>query len=96
LQATLDQPHWRRGLYKTVLASPAGIFGSPGDEHPKLRRHHVQPLTPVLADPMQLALAARAGLIVDVHDDLNPRQMPRQRSPVDLALVSPGLSILGR
>jgi hypothetical protein len=45
---------------------------------------------------VQLALAARAGLVVDVDDDLNPRQMPRQRSTVDPALVSPGLSIRGR
>jgi len=95
-QAALDQSHRRRGLYDTVLASPAGIFGPPGDEHPELRRHDVQPLTLVLADPVQLAPAARAGLVVDVDDNLNPRQMRRQRSPVDPALVSPGLSIRGR
>jgi hypothetical protein len=83
-------------LYDTVLASPAGIFGTPGDEHPELRRHDVQPLTLVLADPVQLAPAARAGLVVEVDDNLNPRQMRRQRSPVDPALVSPGLSIRGR
>jgi hypothetical protein len=29
---------WRRRLHDTVLASPAGIFGPPGDEHPELRR----------------------------------------------------------
>ena len=95
-QAALDQSHRRRGLYDTVLASPAGIFRPPGDEHPELRRHDVQPLTLVLADPVQLAPAARAGLVVDVDDNLNPRQMRRQRSPVDPALVSPGLSIRGR
>jgi hypothetical protein len=81
-----DQPRWRRGLHDTVLASPAGIFGPTGDQHPQLRRHHVQPLALVLADPVQLALAAPAGLVVDVDDDLNPRQMPRQRSPIDPAL----------
>jgi hypothetical protein len=58
--------------------------------------HDVQPLTLVLADPVQLAPAARAGLVVDVDNDLNPQQMPRQRSPVDPALVSPGLSIRWR
>ena len=63
-QAALDQSRWRRRLHDTVLASPAGIFGSPGEEHPELRRHDVQPLTPVLANPVQLTLAARAGLVV--------------------------------
>ena len=91
-----DQSRWRRRLHDTVLASPAGIFGWPGEEHPELRRHDVQPLTPVLANPVQLTLAARAGLVVDVDDDLNPRQMRWQRSPVDPALVSPGLPLQNR
>ena len=94
-QAALDQPRRRRGLHDTVLAGPAGVFGPPGDEHPELRRHDVQPLAHVLADPVQLALAAGAGLVVDVDDDLDPRQMRRQRSAVDAALASPRRS-LGR
>jgi hypothetical protein len=61
----------------------------------ELRPHHIQPLTPVLADPVQLALAARTGLVVDVDDDLNPRQMRRRRSPVDPALVSPACRSAG-
>ncbi len=95
-QAALDQSRWRRGLHNTIPASPAGKFGPTGDQHPELRRHDVQPFTLVLTDPVQLTLAARAGLVVDVDDDLNPRQMPRQRSPVDSALVSPDLSIRRR
>ena len=95
-QAALDQSRRRRSLHDTVLASPTGIFGPPGDDHPELRRDDVQPLASVLADPVQLALAARAGPVVDVDDDLNPGQIPRQRSTVDPALVSPGLSIRGR
>jgi hypothetical protein len=91
-QAAFDQSRWRRRLHDTVLASPAGIFGSLGEEHPELRRHDVQPLTPVLANPVQLTQAARAGLVVNVDDDLNPRQMRWQRSSVDPALVSPGRS----
>jgi hypothetical protein len=55
----------------------------------ELRRHDIQPLALVLADPVQLALAAPASLVGDVDGDLNPRQMRRQRSPVDPALVSP-------
>jgi hypothetical protein len=79
-QAALDQSRWRRGLHDTVLASPAGIFGPMGDQHSQLRRHYVESLALGFADPVQLALAAPAGLVVDVDDDLNPRQMPRQRS----------------
>ena len=86
----------REGLHDTIFATPAGVFRAAGDEHPELRRHDVQPLTLVLADPVQLALAARAGLVVDVDDDLDPRQMRRQRSAVDTALVSPDLSIRRR
>ena len=88
-QAALDQPRRRRRLHDTVLASPAGVFGPPGDEHPELRRHDVQPLALVLADPVQLALAAGAGLVVDVDDDLDPRQMRRQRSAVDRGACEP-------
>ena len=65
-------------------------LGRRRDEHPELRRHDIQPLALVFADPVQLALAAGAGLVVDVDDDLNPRQMRRQRSAIGPALVSPG------
>jgi len=41
-------------------------------------------------------MAARAGLVLDVDDGLNPRQMCRQRSPVDPALVSPSLPLQRR
>jgi hypothetical protein len=52
-QAALDQSRWRRGLHDTVLASPAGVFGPPGDEQPELCRHDVEPLALVLADPVR-------------------------------------------
>ncbi|MGY4598151.1 hypothetical protein ACVWXL_005897 [Bradyrhizobium sp. GM22.5] len=77
----------------TVLASPAGVFGTPGDEDPELRRDHkVQPLTSILADPVQLALATGADLIVDIDDDLDSRQVRRQVATVDPALASPSLT----
>jgi len=87
VQTALDQSRRRRGLYNTVFASPAGIFWPPGDQHPELRRHYVQPRAFVLADPMQLASAAGTGLVVNVDDDLNPRQMRRQRAAVAAALL---------
>jgi len=88
-QSALDQPCRDRRLHDPIFAGPAGVSGPPGDEDPELRRHQVQPLAPVLADPVQLALATETGLVIDIDDDLDPRQMSRQRSPVDPALVSP-------
>jgi hypothetical protein len=66
---------------------PEDVFGRRGDEDPELRRHQVQPLAFVLADPVQLALAAGAGLVIDVDDDLDPRQVRRQGSTIDAALA---------
>jgi hypothetical protein len=51
-QTTLDQPRRSRRLHDAILASPASIFGPPGNKDPELRRHHVQPLALVLADPV--------------------------------------------
>jgi hypothetical protein len=81
----------RRGLQDTVLASPAGVFGPDGNQDPEPGWHDVQPLTPVLADPVQLTTTAAAGLVVEVDDNLNLRQMHRQRAAVGAALVSPDL-----
>ncbi len=86
--AALDKMCRCRGLQDAVLASPAGVFRSPGDEYPELRRHHVQPLALVLADPVQLSAAAGTGLVIDVDDDLDPRQMRRQR-PQNIAYRTP-------
>jgi hypothetical protein len=68
----------RRRLQNAILAFAAGIFGPDGDEHPELRRHDVQPLALVLADPVQFALTTATGLVIDVDDDLNSWQMHRQ------------------
>lgn len=76
-QSALDQPGRSLGLQDAIFAGSAGVFGTSGDDNAELRRHHVQPLALVLTDPMQLALAAGAGLVVDVDDDLDPRQMRR-------------------
>ena len=82
-------------MHDTVLARSASVFGPPGDEHPELRRHDVEPLALVLADPVQLALATGAGLVIDIDDDLDPRQMRRQRSTVDPALANPRRTAIG-
>jgi hypothetical protein len=88
-QSALDQPGRSLGLQDAIFAGSAGVFGTSGDDNAELRRHHVQPLAPVFADLVQLALAAGAGLVVDVDDDLDPRQMRRQCSAIVAALARP-------
>jgi hypothetical protein len=88
-QTALDQPGRSLGLHDALLTGATGVFGTPGEDNAELCWHHVQPLALVFADAMQFALAAEAGLVVDVDDDLDPRQMRRQRSAVDAALARP-------
>ena len=45
---------------------------------------------------MQLALATAAGLVIDVDDDLDPRQMRRQCSAVAATLAAPRGAAIGR
>ena len=85
-QSALDQPRRRGRLHHHVLAGPAGIFGPAHDQHAELRRHDVEPLAAILADPMQRVAAARAGVVLDVDHHLDARQMRRQRSAVHAAL----------
>jgi hypothetical protein len=86
------RPGRSRRLHDAVLASPACVFGTPGHEDPELRRDQVQPLAPILADPVQLALATGTGLVLDVDDDLDPRQVRRHGTTVAAALASPRLT----
>src|SRR5262245_19902085 len=65
----------------------ASIFGSEDDEHPELRRHHVETLAGILANPMQRLPAARAIVIFDVDHHFDVRQMCRKRSAVYAALA---------
>ncbi len=86
-QAALDQPRRRGRLHDDVLASAASIFGSTHDQHPELRRHDVELFADILADPMKQALAARAGLVVEIDDRFDARQMRRQRAAVRAPLL---------
>jgi len=52
-----------------------------GHDDPELRRDQIQPLASILADPMQVALATGAGLVLDVDDDLNPRPRCAGKAP---------------
>jgi hypothetical protein len=53
-QAAFDQPRRGRRLDDDVLAGAAGIFGPTYDQHPELRRHDVELLADVLANPVKL------------------------------------------
>jgi hypothetical protein len=81
-QPTFDQPRGRWRLHHGFLAGPAGVFRTSHHQHPQLRGHDVQPLGDVFADPVQGPAAARAGLVLDVDDGLDPGQVRRQRSAV--------------
>ena len=78
---TTPSSHWRQAY-----------FGPDRDQHPELRRHDIQPLALVFADPVQRAPAAAAGFVVDVDGGLNPRQMRRQRAAIGSPLRNSGLS----
>ena len=86
-QAALDQARRRRRLDHHVLAGAAGVLGPAHHQHPELGRDDVQPFGDVLADQVQRARAARAGLVLDVDDALDPRQMRRQRAAVGAPLA---------
>ena len=95
-QATLDQARrcWR--LHHDVLAGPAGIFGPAHHQHAELRRHDVEPLAHILADPVQVIPAARAGLVVEIDGHLDARQMGGKRAPVPAARGGAGAAFAGR
>jgi hypothetical protein len=59
---------------------------SADDEHPELRRHDVETLAGILANPMRRLPAARAVVIFDVDHHFDVRQMRRKRSTVYAAL----------
>ena len=68
-----------------LFAVPAGELGAMGDDHPVLRRHHVEPLGRFLADHMHRLIAAGAVRIVRRKRLMNAWQMGGQRT----ALVPP-------
>ena len=94
-QSALDQSRRRGRLHHHVLAGPAGILGPANDQDPELRRHDVEPLARILADPMQRVAAARTGMVVDVDHHLDARQVRGKRSPVHAAFGG-SICLLGR
>ena len=80
--AAVDRPLRRRRLNDRFLAGPAAIARPADHPDPQLGRDVVQHLGPVFADPMQCTAAARAGLVLDIDHQLDPRQMRRQRAAI--------------
>ena len=67
----------------TTTSSQGGTrIWSMRHQDPELRRHDIQPFGDVFADPVQNAIAARAGLVLDVDGRLDARQMDRQRAAI--------------
>ena len=91
-QAALDQPSRRRSLHHCCLASAAGVFRPAGDDHLVLRRDDVEPLRAVFADHMHRPAAARAGGVFRLDNDLDPRQMLRQRAASGAPLLRASLA----
>jgi hypothetical protein len=85
-QPALDQPRRRGRLDHRALAGPAAIPGPAGDDHPELRRGHVEPFGDLLADPVHRAATAGTGLVAGLDDDLFARQMLGQSAAVATTL----------
>ena len=76
--AALNEPGGRRRLHHYLLAGPAGVFRPARHDHAELGWHDVEALGHIFADGMQRAPAAGAGLVLDVDDLLEARQVCRQ------------------
>ena len=70
-----DQPGGGRRLQHDALAGAAAVTRTTHHQNLEPRGDHIQPLGPVLADHMQGAGATWAGLVLDIEDRLDARQM---------------------
>jgi hypothetical protein len=90
---TVDWTVRRGRLHDSLLAAPAAVTRPADHPHPELGGHIIQHLGPIFADDVQRSAATGTGLIVDVHDDLDPRQIRRQSAAIALRL---GATRVGR
>ena len=81
-QAAFDQTRRDRRLRDAFLAGSASVFGPPRHQDAELRRHDIETLGDILADPVKLTLAARTGLVVDIDDGFDARHMGGQRAAI--------------
>lgn len=68
-----------------VLAGAAAIARTAGDQHAEGGGNDIEALGDILADLVERAAAAGAGLILDIDDLLDPLEMGGQRTAVGLA-----------
>jgi hypothetical protein len=69
---------WRvgsRGLDDSIFAGAAAITRPADQPNPELSGDVIQHLSLIFADPMQRTAAAGTNFVLDVDDDLDPRQM---------------------
>ena len=93
--AAFDDPRRCRGLDHRALARAATVARPTRDQHPERGRHHIEPLGDILADPVERAAAAGAGLVLDIDDLLDPFEVRGQRTAVGLArMVGAGSACL--
>lgn len=90
-QPAFDQPGrgWRLG--NPVRTDAAGILRADVDQHAELRGHDVQPLGPILADPVHAAAPTRALKARRFDDTLDARQVRGQMTKVALPCRAAGL-----
>ncbi|GAY21268.1 hypothetical protein SFOMI_1805 [Sphingobium fuliginis] len=93
--AALDDPRrcWR--LQDRALARTAAVARTPGDKDAEGRGNDVAPLGDILADRVERAAAAGAGLVLDIDDLLDALEMCGQRAAVGVARSS-GVLLAGR
>ncbi len=73
---------WRGGLRDGALAGPAPVTRSADHLHAQLRWDVVEHLGHVFPDRMQRVPATGTGLVLDIDDQLDPRQISRQGAAV--------------
>ena len=84
--AAFDQPWRRRRLHDLALAGLARQLRTLRDQNTELRRHHVESFGFIFADDRHRRPAARAGRVLGLQCDFDPRQMRRQRAAVGAPL----------
>jgi hypothetical protein len=87
-QPALDQPFRRRRHNHSLLARPAGIFGTVRHDHPELRWDHVETPRSLFADDMHRRAATGAVGVFRRDRHIDMRQMGGKRATIGATLVA--------
>ena len=88
-----DRPLRGGRLHHRLLAGPAAVAGAADHLHPQQGGDDVEHLARVLADDVHGPAAAGAALVLDVDQDLDPRQVRRQGAQVASARARGGRGV---